>query len=453
LIAAVANGCGARTNLGLSSGGSAAAAGSTGAGGSGGAVPDPCESVVCDSPPAPACISATTLRSSAPGVCADGVCSYAPADTLCPNGCSEGKCSGVLNPLRIGAGHKHSCAVNSAGAVKCWGGNEFGQLGNGTTTNSTVPVEVVGLASGVIAMSPSYDRTCIVNSAGAVKCWGENVNGELGNGTTVNSSVPVDVVGLSSGAASVSAGLSHTCALTAAGGVKCWGSNEHGQLGNNTMKSSTVPVDVVGLTSGVISVSAGKRMTCVVTSDGGVKCWGFNDNFGQLGNGSNAASAVPVDVVGLASGVAAVFAGDEAPCAITNGGGVKCWGWNYFGQLGTGSWGKNSLVPVDVVGLSSGVLAVSPGFDHSCAITSAGGVQCWGWNLFGQLGDGPVVNNAVPTDVIGLGSGVLSISAGLEHTCALTSAGTVKCWGDNSSGQLGNSSLKQTDEPVEVVGF
>ena len=128
-------------------------------------------------------------------------------------------------------------------------------------------------------------------------------------------------------------------------------------------------------------------------------------------------------------------------------------GWSYYGQLGD-ALPVSSKVPVDVIGLSAGVVAVSPGFDHSCAVTSAGAVQCWGRNLYGQLGVGPnVVNNAVPTDVIGLTSGVSSVSAGVEHTCALTTAGHVKCWGDNTSGQLGNDSTKGTDEPVDVMGF
>jgi alpha-tubulin suppressor-like RCC1 family protein len=449
LFITVASACGARTDIPDPNRPSP----SSGSGGSGGS-DNPCSSVACDSPPPPACISDTTLRSSAsPGACAGGLCSYANIDTVCQNGCTGASCNGTLNPLRIGAGNQHTCAVGATGAVKCWGNNQYGQLGNNTKVGSPVPVDVVGLASGVLSMSASYDRTCIVNSAGAVKCWGANESGELGNGAVGDSAVPVDVVGLSAGAVSVSAGYTHTCALTAAGAVKCWGKNEHGQLGNNTKKDSLVPVDAVGLPPGIVSVSAGKRNTCAVTSAGAVKCWGFNDNFGQLGDGDTEDSVFPVNVVGLSSGALGVFAGDEAPCAIVGAGAVKCWGWNYYGQLGD-STQLSSKVPVDVLGLSAGVVAVSPGFDHSCAITAAGGVQCWGWNLFGQLGAGPnVLGEAIPTDVVGLTSGVSSVSAGVEHTCALTTAGHVKCWGDNTSGQLGNNSDKGTDEPVDVVGF
>ncbi|MEP7121711.1 MAG: hypothetical protein ABJE95_12405 [Byssovorax sp.] len=443
--AAGAYGCGARTDLLETKDRTA-----TGGGGR----DTSCDSVACDSPPPPTCVFDSTLRSSiAPGACAAGQCSYATVDTLCPNGCTGGTCDGTLNPLRIGAGNQHTCAVAATGAVKCWGNNQYGQLGNNTKTGSPVPVDVVGLDSGVLSLSASYDRTCIVNSAGGVKCWGANANGELGNDTFGDSAVPVDVVGLSGGVLAVSAGYTHTCALTEKGGVKCWGKNEHGQLGNSTTTDSLVPVDAVGLSSGAVSVSAGKRATCAVTTSGAVKCWGFNDNFGQLGNASMADSAIPVDVKGLSSGALGVFAGDEAPCAILGGGALRCWGWNYYGQLGD-SMPSNSTVPVDVIGLSAGVVAVSPGYDHSCAITAAGGVQCWGWNLYGQLGVGSgVVNNAVPTDVNGLTSGVLSVSAGVEHTCAITTAGNVKCWGDNTSGQLGNNSSKASDEPVDVIGF
>jgi Cutinase/Regulator of chromosome condensation (RCC1) repeat len=302
---------------------------------------------------------------------------------------------------KIAAGTNSSCAVTTAGAVKCWGWNGHGELGNGTTIDSLTPVDVVGLGSGVASVSAGYNGTCAVTTAGAVKCWGWNVGGELGNGTTTQSTTPVDVVGLGSGVASVSPGLYHTCALTTAGAVKCWGYNGDGELGNGTTTiGSNTPVDVVGLGSGVASVSAGNGHTCTVTTAGAVKCWGYNVG-GVLGNGTTIDSNTPVDVVGLGSGVASVSAGFDHTCAVTTASAVKCWGWNGNGELGNGTT-TNATTPVDVVGLGSGVASVSAGDYHTCAVTTDVVVKCWGLNTNGQLGNGTTTNAITPVGVIGL---------------------------------------------------
>jgi alpha-tubulin suppressor-like RCC1 family protein len=291
-----------------------------------------------------------------------------------------------------------------------------------------------------------------VTTAGAVKCWGDNLNGELGDGTTTNSTTSVDVVGLGSGVASVSAGWQHTCAVTTAGAVKCWGYNGDGELGDGTRTDSTTPVDVVGLGSGVAAVSTVDRHTCAVTTAGAVKCWGYND-YGELGDGTTTDSTTSVDVVGLGSGVAAVSAGWGHTCAVTTAGAVKCWGYNATGELGDGTAPNYSTTPVDVVGLGSGVASVSAGYPHTCAVTTAGAVKCWGNNTFGELGDGTTTNSTTSVDVVGLGSGVASVSAGGADTCAVTTAGAVKCWGSNGSGGLGDGTTTDSTTPVDVVGL
>jgi alpha-tubulin suppressor-like RCC1 family protein len=226
-------------------------------------------------------------------------------------------------------------------------------LGNGTATPSNTPVDVSGLSDGASAVSQGGSHACALTSAGGVRCWGSNQFGQLGNGTTTNSSTPVDVSGLSSGVSAISAGVWHTCALTSVGSVKCWGSNGWegktvGALGNGTTTDSSVPVDVSGLSSGVSAVTSGFRHTCALTRLGGVKCWGSNQ-FGQLGEGTTADSTTAVDVSGLSSGVSAISAGDAHTCALTYSGGVKCWGY------GSTSWaiGRFSYVasPVDVLDL------------------------------------------------------------------------------------------------------
>jgi len=350
----------------------------------------------------------------------------------------------------VSAGWNHTCALISGG-VKCWGNNNRGQLGNGTNTDSSIPVDVSGLSSGVMAISAGWGYSCALTSSGGVKCWGRNNYGQLGNGTTVNSNIPVEVSGLSSGVSAISAGGGHTCALISGGGVKCWGWNDFGQLGDGTTVDRNIPIEVSGLNSGVSAISAGGIHTCALTSGGGVKCWGWND-FGQLGNGTWTSSNVPVDVSGLASGVSAISAGVWHTCALTSGGGGKCWGWNDSGQLGDGT-NNNSNVPVDVFGLASGVSAISAGGYHTCALTSGEGLRCWGYNWNGQLGNGTTIDSNVPVDVSGLTSGVSAISAGYEHTCAITSGEGMKCWGDNDYGQLGNGESSGSGIPVTVLGI
>ena len=371
----------------------------------------------------------------------------------------------------ISAGGLHSCLLNATGGLKCWGLNGLGQLGDGRNcvTICTTPVDVIGLGGGVAAIGTGIFHTCALTTAGGVKCWGSNAFGQLGDGTTTERATPVDVVGLTSGVADISAGSRHTCALTAAGGIKCWGYNFYSQLGDGTSgfgNDRTTPVDVVGLESGVSAVALGDLHSCALTTAGSVKCWGYNAT-GQLGNGTTSFSqTVPVDAVGLTSGIAAISAGARHTCALTTVGGVQCWGANQFGQLGDGTTSLRTT-PVAVVGLGGGVAAVAAGAVHTCALTTAGAVKCWGDNDVGQLGDGTTADRSAPADVSGLSDGVAAIAVGgvhfeaipaiTGHTCAATTAGAVKCWGGNSVGQLGNGASGAPGDanstPIDVVGL
>jgi alpha-tubulin suppressor-like RCC1 family protein len=294
------------------------------------------------------------------------------------------------------------------------------------------------LTDGIAAIAGGAAHTCALTTAGGAKCWGDNTAGQLGNGTTSEfpTVLPEDVTGLTAGVAAVSAGGAHTCALTAGGGVKCWGYNALGQLGNGTAATALVPIDVTGLSTGIAAISLGAEHTCARTASSAAKCWGSNGS-GQLGIGTTTDALTAVDVVGLTAGVAAIAAGHQHTCALTTGGGVKCWGANAVGQLGNGTT-TPALTAVDVTGLTAGVAAIAAGFSHTCALTTGGGVKCWGHNAFGQLGDGATANALVPIDVTGLTAGVISIAVGGDNTCALTVGGGVKCWGDNYFGQIGN---------------
>ncbi|MBN9366115.1 MAG: IPTL-CTERM sorting domain-containing protein [Comamonadaceae bacterium] len=353
---------------------------------------------------------------------------------------------------QVAAGGNHSCALTTAGAVHCWGDNGIGQLGDGTTTQRTTPVAVTGLGAGVAAIAAGSYHSCALTTAGAVHCWGSNGNGQLGDGSTTSQSTPVAVSGLDSGVAAIAAGNSHTCALTTAGAVLCWGFNGSGQLGDGSTTQRTTPVAVSGLGSGVAAIAAGRHHSCALTTAGAVQCWG-NNNSGQLGDGSTMGRSTPVAVSGLDSGVAAITAGSQHSCARTTAGAVRCWGSNFNGQLGNGTT-TDSTTPVAVSGLDSGVAAIAAGHNvHTCALTTAGAVRCWGWNVYGQLGDGSTMGRSTPVAVSSLGSGVATIVAGTSHSCARTTAGAAHCWGDNFFGQLGDGSTTNRFTPVAVSGL
>jgi len=365
----------------------------------------------------------------------------------------------------ISAGGFHTCALTSGGGVRCWGLNDSGQLGDGTNVNNPAPVDVAGLSS-VIAVSAGGSHTCALTATGGVKCWGKNDLGQLGDGTNINRNVPVDVTGLSSGVAAISAGGFHTCAVMTTGGVMCWGRNNRGQLGDGTGTDRNTPVAVSGLGSGIVAVAAGGGdsqggHTCALNPGGGVMCWGRND-FGQVGDGSTADRFVPVGVSGLSAGANAVGGGRYHSCAQTTAGGVKCWGWNIGGQLGTGG-STSSTTPVDVINLGSSAAGLSVGGMYGCVRTNLDGAKCWGYNSSAQLGDGSIGNNrTAPVDVLSAPggpplSGVVAIAAGGNisidaHTCVVTTQG-VKCWGINFAGQLGDGTTTTRTTPVDVIGF
>jgi alpha-tubulin suppressor-like RCC1 family protein len=350
---------------------------------------------------------------------------------------------------RVSAGRSHTCAVTAGGLVRCWGGNEWAQVGDGTNATRLTLVKVQGLGQRVAEVSAGSDHTCALTTGGAVKCWGGNAFGQIGDGSTDATFTPVTVSGLGSGVAAIASGTFHTCALTTGGGVKCWGYGRFGQLGDGTEASSTTPVAVEGLGSGVTAIAAGQYHTCALTSSGGATCWGSNE-FGQLGDGTTTDRPAPVEVSGLDTGVTAISAGIAHTCAVAAGGAATCWGGN-LGALGDGTE-TDRLTPVVALGLDSGVASISAGGFHTCALTDDGGAACWGYNDSGQLGDGTTSDRLSPVDVSGLDSGVTAISAGRKHTCALV--GTVaKCWGQNVRGKLGDGTKHRRTTPVDVIGL
>jgi alpha-tubulin suppressor-like RCC1 family protein len=402
-------------------------------------------------------LCATTAQTSCGtnGTCSAGACADYPSGTVCTNVCSAGSqttaaCNGTGTCV---AGGQKACSPYVCGAGAC----KTSCVTHADCIAGDFCWNAACTKANAITSEGSASGMCAL-VAGGVQCWGYGGDGELGNSAFGNSNVPVPVSNLT-GVTAVATGGDHSCAV-AGGGVQCWGSNADGQLGNNSTMNSNVPIPVPGLSSGVTAVGAGDSHSCVVKG-GGVLCWGRNTE-GELGNNSQNNSLVPVQVSGLTSGVAAVVAGDYHTCALTTAGAVQCWGWNSYGQGGANP-PYFLLTPQPVAGLSSGVIAIAAGSEHTCALTAAGAVKCWGRNQDGQLGNGTTTDTdaSAPVQVTGLTSGVVAIGAGYGHTCAATSAGAVMCWGWDSSGEIGpNASTctpttnpPQCTTPIAVPGI
>ncbi|HLE17979.1 MAG TPA: carboxypeptidase regulatory-like domain-containing protein [Syntrophales bacterium] len=291
---------------------------------------------------------------------------------------------------RVGA-TTHTLYLKNDGTVWAWGNNSNGQLGNGTMTQSATPVQISGLSS-VVAVAAGYAHTVALKSDGTVWAWGNNSNGQLGNGTTTDSGIPVQITGLS-GAAAIAAGYAHTVALMTDGTVWTWGNNSNGQLGDGTTTDSHIPLPT--WLPGVAAIAAGHSHTVALMNDitnVSVWAWGNNSN-GQLGNGTTTDSAAPVHVSNLSGGTA-IAAGSYHTVALKDDGTVWVWGSNIKGQLGNGST-TQSTVPVQISGLPS-VTAVAAGYTHTVALKSDGTVWAWGDNFYGQLGDGTTIDRWTP---------------------------------------------------------
>jgi len=364
----------------------------------------------------------------------------------------------------VSAGTGHTCAVTTEGTAYCWGYNANGQLGDGTATTQLSPVAVAGGLS-LATVSAGSDHTCGLTPTGAAYCWGYNGSGALGDGTTTTDRTsPVAVGGgLSFGA--VSLGVRHTCGVTPADAVYCWGLNAEGQLGvdtgtalqqcGGTSQCSTTPVAVGGGLS-FTSVSAGYTHTCGVTTAGAAYCWGAN-SYGQLGDGTTTERTSPVAVAGGVS-FAAISAGVYHTCGLTTAGAVYCWGSNIRSQLGIGTaTGPQlcdsvacSLIPVAVAGGLSFATLSAGGF-HTCGVTPAGAAYCWGDDRWGALGNGTNTDQTSPVAVAG-GLSFAEVSAAGFHTCGVTPASVLYCWGANNAGELGVGTTTPSYVPVKVAG-
>lgn len=317
----------------------------------------------------------------------------------------------------IDSGELHTCFITAAGGAACFGYDGYGQLGSGSLFTDPQPSAVVGLGSGVVEVAAGGELSCARTSTGTVWCWGNNNDGGLGVGASpAYSATPLELVSLGSGVQAISVGASHACAITQAGGLMCWGRNDFGTLGTGNNTHSNVPVPVSGLAAGVLAVSAGDVSTCAVVRGVGVMCWG-------AGHGN-----LPTTLAGLSDDVRAISLGGNHGCAVTATGAVKCWGGNFHGQLGNGSTTDSTAV-VNVIGLGSGMVTVSAGSNFSCALTDAGQTWCWGTNAQGQLGDGSTTQRDTPVLATEQTGGAEALSTRGYATCVLRADRSTQCWG------------------------
>lgn len=351
----------------------------------------------------------------------------------------------------LAAGSNHSCAISTSGALKCWGSNGSGKLGDDTTDDHSAAVSVQGLAAGAVAVGCGDIHTCALLSNGSVSCWGGNNVGQLGDGSNAGHKTANPVSGLGSGVIALAVGKEFACAIVAGGNVKCWGANDVGQLGDDSNDEADTPVDVTALPHPALALAAGATHMCALLDDGSVYCWGSNDR-GQLGDGTVVERDVPTAVASLPTNVVAISAGFSHTCVRTADKKVLCWGSDGSGQLGDGS-GNDSYAPVEATNVTDAV-ALDLGSFHTCSIASDGTAMCWGLGTSGQLGDGTTTSHALPAPVTGLVPVLLTdVAGGAAHTCARTQGGNVKCWGANSRGQLGNGTTNQSTTPVSVQGL
>lgn len=399
--------------------------------------------------------------------------------------------------IQLSTGMESSCAVRRGGTIACWGRNDEGQLGDGTTTSSNVPVPVSGITDAT-EVSVGLFHSCAVRTDHTAACWGNNHDGALGNGTTDSSLVPVPVTGLSN-VRSVAVGILSSCALLGDGTARCWGSNAFGLLGTGGQddgETALTPVPVTGIHDAVSITSFGYRF-CAVLASGSVVCWGIG--YGDAAVGNNAAAMrTPEPVPGLTD--AALLTGNMiGACAVRRNHRVSCWGQNALGLLGNGReplltepglpvqgltgatairsgslfscalnathtvrcWGMGpfgdgatnifnfSFAPASVPG-GTGITNFDVGSGHGCGVTTAHGVRCVGAGSSGQLGNGANDDSFLTAvDVDGI-TDATAVATGRDHSCALRAGGTVACWGENGSGQLGDGTHTRSSVPVVV---
>jgi len=367
-------------------------------------------------------------------------------------------------------GYGFTCGVAPGGAF-CWGSAYFGRLGvpedariTGCPNNPCEwsPVLVRG-GHKFTQLSAGDIHACAVDDAGAVWCWGYNNNGQLGDGTTTNRDSPVKIVGATGSLTfdQVAAGALHSCARTTQNAVWCWGYNASGQVGNNTTAQQTTPVQVLNTGTGPLdfkTIAAGGFNTCGINASGVAYCWGEAGNGANGDNDATNDNLTPGAVSGPTAGAVTYktapgsidvshFAGAGTACAIESSSALYCWGYNGSGQQGNGNT-TTQLIPLQAGG-GLKYTSVTLGTFHGCGVADDTTTRCWGDNGYGQLGDGTTTSRNMQ-GLVTTTETFVRVTAGYLHSCGLRANGQAFCWGYNSSGQLGNQNVANQSTPVPV---
>jgi alpha-tubulin suppressor-like RCC1 family protein len=330
------------------------------------------------------------------------------------------------------------------GTPLAWGGNTYGQLGDGSTSAHQAPAPVTGIDD-AIDIAGGREHAVALRPDGRVWTWGHNSFGQLGDGTIQDRTLPTLVTGINS-VVDVSTGHYHTLAIRSDGTAWGWGYNALGQLGDGTTTNRRVPVRIGSLTN-VVELAGGRSMSYAILGDGTLWAWGTNAD-GQLGDGTTTRRLTPVRV-GTLSNIVSVAGGRDHGLAVRGDGTVWAWGDNAYGQLGDGTL-TDRLSPIQVPGITDAISVIA-GAHHSVALRATGTVLTWGRNNLGQLGDGTTTQRRSPTAVAGL-NGVVGLGAGRDHTLAVLGDGSLRAWGLNDFRQLGDGTTTNRTRPVVVTG-
>ncbi|MFZ9596546.1 MAG: RCC1 domain-containing protein [Bdellovibrionia bacterium] len=348
---------------------------------------------------------------------------------------------------RIAAAGSHTCALTEQGHLKCWGTNDSYQLGDGTQINSTTPESITPEVH-YRTVSANGKHTCAISTSHELKCWGQGNQGQLGNNTSGLGSYGNTPTTIDRGVlyAQVQCGEYFTCGITPNGALKCWGSNGSGQLGDETLVNYATTPQPIDRTTRYSLIATGASHACGITTEGILKCWGENSS-GQIGNGSTNTQRSP-QVIDEKNSYTSVAVGARHTCGLTTSGTVKCWGLNGSGQLGIGHI-QSKNTPQDISDTDH-YLSIAAGRSHTCGITTSGDLKCWGSNTKGQIGDNTTNNRLTPQLVTSGGIKFTEVNLGETHTCGLTTNGELLCWGDNTYSQIGDGSNTQKKLPVNI---
>jgi alpha-tubulin suppressor-like RCC1 family protein len=350
---------------------------------------------------------------------------------------------------KLVAGGSHTCGITNLGALYCWGLNDEGQLGVGTDIAKYSAPQLLTNFTNVVDVTLGEYHTCAKKIDGSMYCWGYNGSGELGVGTDIERYNTPQLLTNFTNIMNISAGDYHTCAKKIDGSMYCWGWNQYDQLGvgTNTNRYKT-PQLLTGFTD-VIGISAGYRHTCAFKNSGNLYCWGYNME-GQLGLGTTAETYNTPQLLTAFTSVMGISAGRSYTCAFKNSGNLYCWGENYSGQLGLGTTIETYNTPQWLTSFTR-VASITTGQYHTCATKADGSVYCWGENYSGQLGLGITSPTYNTPQWLTSFTSVSTMTAGEYHTCAIKNNNDTYCWGENSKGQVGVGTMQNIYTSPQII--